>query len=257
MAHRLAAIARSRESQGKPTGRLEHYQKITWTKANGKPEWNDDIVFVREALKIPSRKKKPTTYFVNSMSDLFHENVKDLWRDEIFLEMGKSSHHKFLILTKRPSIASAYIAQLKQWFVIPSNVYIGTSIESDYTAKQCLDATLEIGINVPTFLSLEPLLSPVDLHLYFWHHFSSRRDNAPSQVIIGGESGHDARPFHLEWAIALIEECDYANVKVFFKQCGSNPYHKGKPLKLKSKKGSDLGELPDELRIKLNRRELI
>lgn len=189
-------------------------------------QWNGNIKFVPETLDQPIRWKRPRRIFVNSMSDLFHPNVSDEIRDQIFAVMAIAKHHTFQILTKRPEIAEEYLSNtmrldnIYQWWHSYSgtpreaedwplpNVHIGVSVE-DINAKKRIDTLKNVPATV-RFLSCEPLLGDlgmVNLHGIDW-------------VIVGGESGHGARPMHPDWARSLRDQCISARVPFFFKQHG-------------------------------------
>lgn len=158
----------------------------------------------RQALDLPLGWKKPQTIFVNSMSDLFHEDIPLLFILEVFDVMRRASWHDFQILTKRSERLSELNSEL-EW---PKNVWMGVSVENaDYTFRiQHLRST---GASVK-FLSLEPLLGPLpnlDLSGIDW-------------VIVGGESGPMARPIDKTWVADIRDQCQQAMLPFFFKQWG-------------------------------------
>lgn len=143
------------------------------------------------------------TVFVNSMSDLFHDAVPDDFIRRVFEVMAATPQHTYQVLTKR-SKRLMRLASLLEW---PVNVWMGVSVESQRYAFR-----VDQLRNVPAalrFLSVEPLLGPVELDLTGIHW-----------VIVGGESGHRARPVDPAWVIALREQCADAHVPFFFKQWG-------------------------------------
>ena len=156
------------------------------------------------ALALPLRWRKPQTIFVNSMSDLFHEDVPLDFIRRIFAVMEEAFWHRFQVLTKRSS-RLAELAPILPW---PENVWIGVTVENN-------DCTYRIDHlrQVPAalrFLSLEPLLGPVpnlDLSEIHW-------------VIAGGESGPAARPMDADWIRDVQSQCREASVPFFFKQWG-------------------------------------
>jgi protein gp37 len=137
------------------------------------------------------------------MSDLFHARVPDEFIQEVFAVMAETPRHKYQLLTKRPKRA-ARLADKLPW---PANVWMGTSVESQDQAWR-VDALREVPAAV-RFLSIEPLLGPVRLDLTGIHW-----------VIVGGESGHRARPMDPEWVRDLRNACVDAGVAFFFKQWG-------------------------------------
>lgn len=173
--------------------------------AMGQPNYaNGFAVMVHEhMLDIPLKRKKPTMYFVCSMSDLFHKDVLDYFISSVFDVMRATPQHTYQVLTKRPE-RMAEIAQRIDW---PANVWAGTSIESQWHAGR-MDHLLRVPAAV-RFLSCEPLLGPLALKL-----------DGIQWVIVGGESGSGARPMHPEWARSLRDQCQASNVAYFFKQWG-------------------------------------
>lgn len=157
-----------------------------------------------DALDIPLRWKRPRMIFVNSMSDLFHEDVPDEFIQKVFAVMRQANWHIFQVLTKR-SERLARLGQLIDW---PGNVWMGVSCETKRFLFRA-DHLRETGAAVK-FLSLEPLLGPMpDLNLegIYW-------------VIVGGESGPGARPMRREWVTEIRDQCVRAGVPFFFKQWG-------------------------------------
>lgn len=156
------------------------------------------------ALGIPFYRKKPQMIFVNSMSDLFHQDVPLDFIQKAFDVMREASCHTFQVLTKR----SKRLYELSQAIDWPVNVWMGVSIEnSDYTFR--IDHLRKTEARIK-FLSLEPLLGPlpsVNLENIDW-------------VIVGGESGPGARPMRKEWVIDIKEQCQSVDIPFFFKQWG-------------------------------------
>ena len=155
-------------------------------------------------LEVPLRWKKPHKIFVNSMSDLFHEDVPLKFIQKVFDVMRGASWHTFQVLTKR----SRRLLELNREMDWPPNVWMGVSVEnSNYTFR--MDHLRQTDAYIK-FLSLEPLLGPLsDLHL-----------RGIDWVIVGGESGPGARPIKEEWVIDIRDQCLEANIPFFFKQWG-------------------------------------
>jgi len=155
-------------------------------------------------LDIPLQWKKPQMIFVNSMSDLFHEDVPLEFIQEVFDVMRRASRHIFQVLTKR----SRRLLELNQQIDWPPNVWMGVSVENqDYLFR--VENLRQTSAHLK-FLSLEPLLGPLpnlDLDGISW-------------VIVGGESGPGARPLKEEWVINIRDQCLAANIPFFFKQWG-------------------------------------
>ncbi|MBU0496560.1 MAG: phage Gp37/Gp68 family protein [Candidatus Thermoplasmatota archaeon] len=148
--------------------------------------------------------KKSQIVFVNSMSDLFHKEVPTEFIKSVFQVMNKASHLTFQVLTKRPERLSELNNEL-HW---TSNIWMGVTVESnDYLSR--IDYLRDTDASIK-FLSLEPLLSPINgINLKGIHW-----------IIVGGESGPNHRPMKEEWVIEIKEKCDKQNIPFFFKQWG-------------------------------------
>jgi protein gp37 len=155
-------------------------------------------------LALPLTWRKPQTIFVNSMSDLFHEDVPVDYLQDIFGVMRAAHWHRFQILTKR----SERLRELDSVIDWPPNVWMGVSVESDRYRSRIDD--LRRTHALVKFLSLEPLLGPL-------HHLDLR---GVDWVIVGGESGPGARPMDPRWATDIRDQCEKARVPFFFKQWG-------------------------------------
>ena len=155
-------------------------------------------------LNYPLLWKKPLTIFVNSMSDLFHEQVSTDFLLRIFRVMTQTQRHRYQVLTKR----SERLLELNYSLPWMYNIWMGVSVENqDYTSR--IDHLRQTSAHIK-FLSLEPLLGPIhdiDLKGIDW-------------VIVGGESGPKARPVDPSWVIDIRNQCRKANVPFFFKQWG-------------------------------------
>ena len=155
-------------------------------------------------LELPLRWRRPSQVFVNSMSDLFHADVPDVYIMDVFDVMRRADWHQFQILTKRSERLREIAPQLP-W---EPHIWMGVSVEnSDYLHR--IDDLRRTGARVK-FLSLEPLLGPLpslNLKDIDW-------------VIVGGESGPGARPMDAQWVRQIRQRCLRANVPFFFKQWG-------------------------------------
>ncbi len=174
--------------------------------AMGQANYRDGFALTLQpqALELPLRWKTPQTIFVNSMSDLFHEDVPCEYILRVFEVMRRAYWHRFQVLTKR----SARLAILAPDLPWASNVWMGVTVESAQYVQR-IDDLRQTGAPL-RFLSLEPLLSPLpalDLTGIHW-------------VIVGGESGAEARPMDPAWARDLRDQCTAAGVPFFFKQWG-------------------------------------
>jgi protein gp37 len=185
------------------SGPGQTYEGLTKSTQSG-PRWRGILRQVEEAVDLPLHWRKPKMIFVNSMSDLFHENVSIEFLERIFATMRAASWHTFQILTKRAD-RLRQVAPLLTW---PANVWMGVSVESaDYVER--IDQLREVDARV-RFLSLEPLLGPLpalDFTGIAW-------------VIVGGESGPGAREVRAEWVREIRDQCVAARVAFFFKQWG-------------------------------------
>jgi len=184
-----------------------------------------------QALDIPLRWKQPRIVFVNSMSDLFHEGVPFEFVAKVFEVMAKASHHTFQVLTKR----SERLLDLGPHLVWPANVWMGVSIETaDYLFRADHLRQTEARVK---FISFEPLLGPIrglNLEGIDW-------------VIVGGESGPNARRMEPEWVREIRGACSAAKVPFFFKQWGGpNKKKSGRVLD-----GKTWDEMPVETRSSL------
>ena len=164
-----------------------------------------DLQLRPDRLEQPLLWKRSRVIFVNSMSDLFHEDVPLTYIRRVFDVMERAQQHTFQVLTKRADRAAALSDELT-W---PTNVWMGVSVENQRWATR-VDA-LRLVPGAVRFLSCEPLLGSLTLDL-----------TGIDWVIAGGESGHGARPMRLEWARAVRDQCALAGVPFFFKQWGAH-----------------------------------
>jgi protein gp37 len=163
------------------------------------------LKLLEDRLDQPIQRKKPTVYFVNSMSDLFHERIPDQFIDNVMATITNTPHHRYQILTKRHERLGRYFASRS----VPSNVWLGESVENRRHGVPRIDVLRQIPAKI-RFLSCEPLLEdlgPVDLSSIHW-------------VIVGGESGRKARPMHADWARTIRTQCEAQGATFFFKQWG-------------------------------------
>jgi len=164
------------------------------------------ISLLPERLEQPRKRRKPTLYFVNSMSDLFHETVPFEFIDQIMAVISGTPQHTYQILTKRAERMNEYFAVRK----VPDNAWLGVSVEDQEYGKPRIPFLREIKAKT-RFLSVEPLLEDLgalNLQGIQW-------------VIVGGESGAKARPMYEEWALSVKDQCLKEGVDFFFKQWGS------------------------------------
>lgn len=159
-----------------------------------------------DRLDEPLARTKPTIYFVNSMSDLFHEKVPFAYIRRVFDVMGRAGQHTFQVLTKR----AERMAEFCDGVHIPANVWLGVSVENRKHGLPRIPVLQRIHGPV-RFLSIEPLLEDL----------GSFDMNGIRWVIVGGESGRRARPMKPAWVDGIKEQCDAAGVAFFFKQWGA------------------------------------
>jgi len=175
-------------------------------KAMGQPNYCNgfDVTLHPSVLSMPLRWKKPRRVFVNSMSDLFHEQVPEGFIHDVFETMRRATWHQFQVLTKRAARLKDYSESI-DW---PANVWAGVTVESMAYSERA--AALR-NANAPVrFVSMEPLLGPLDeLDLSGIHW-----------VIVGGESGPGARAMDEAWVLAVRDHCSASRVPFFFKQWG-------------------------------------
>jgi protein gp37 len=271
--------------------RLKHYEGLTEKRGN-RVEWTGIVRFVPEALEVPLKTKKSTTWFVNSMSDLFHPSVQFEWLDRIFAVMSLTPHHTYQILTKRPDVMLEYFGDIEKrrikiahTFVYPSenpeylawvrsprsvqvysklplpNVWLGVTVERQKEADERIPLLLQTPAAV-RFLSCEPLLEKIDWKKawirsavkgtpLFKITEKSSLSSPIDWVIVGGESGANARPFDLQWARDIVAQCKAADVPGFMKQFGSNAYDSANPdWKPERGKNGDRAKFPVELQVR-------
>jgi protein gp37 len=174
-------------------------------KAIGQENYRNGFTPTEHRIKLlkPLTWKKPKRIFVNSMSDLFHNDISVMFIREIFDVMRVQKHHIFQILTKRTERLTD-LCHVIEW---PKNVWMGVSVESeDYLYR--IDDLSKTGAAVK-FVSFEPLLGPI------WPRLLNM-----NWVIVGGESGPGARPMDPEWVRPIRDECIQRKVPFFFKQWG-------------------------------------
>jgi len=188
MARRLAAM-----------GRPEYQGLLT-----NDGRWNGTVRCLPERLSIPAHWKKPRRIFVDSMSDLFHEDVPLDFIQKVFDIMSCANLHTFQILSKR----AERLLELDPLIDWPQNVWMGVSVENkDYISR--IDMLRQTHAAVK-FLSCEPLIGPLtNLHL-----------EGIDWIIVGGESGPKARPMHPNWVRSLRDQCLRTGITFYFKQWG-------------------------------------
>lgn len=161
---------------------------------------------VPSRLNEPLKKKKPTIFFVNSMSDIFHEKMPLDYLDKIFTVIEQTPQHTYQILTKRAERMYDYLSKR----IIPKNIWLGVTVENKKEGLPRIDKLRQLNASV-LFLSVEPLLEDlgiINLINIDW-------------VIVGGESGNRARPMDKDWVINIKQQCENNDIAFFFKQWGT------------------------------------
>ena len=237
--------------------------------------WNGKTVLKEHKLDEPLRWRKPRTVFVCSMGDLFHESVPDEWIDRVMAVIASAQNHRFMILTKRPKRMKEYfdciysshddkccekaIMILGEDMSYPSpplkNLALGVSVSNQEDADRWVSILLRTQAAY-RFVSYEPALGPVDFTTFSYmidrqsYDFNALTGKVVTKgggfnipeidlVIMGGESGPNARPMHPDWARSVRDQCEAAGVPFHFKQWGewrptherrcNDPGIKGKP----------------------------
>jgi protein gp37 len=251
------------------------YTGLPWTPENA----TVNVKLRPERLDQPIRWKRPRLIFVNSLSDLFHEQVPDDFIDEVFGVMAACRYvgrdafpgHRFQVLTKRPERMRAYLStdRREAWAKAAAfhgggkdpdgiydqtlfgpqalpNVWVGTSVENQHWADVRVRQLLQTPAAV-RFLSMEPLLGPVDLDDALVDLGPELNKITPrlDWVIVGGESGPVHRPMKLEWVRQIKDQCERDGVAFFLKQLGVDLAKElGAP-----RKGDRLEDFPPDLRV--------
>jgi protein gp37 len=229
------------------------YAERDWNRLSANPKtvyWGRKFTDVEEhidRIMQPLRWTRPRMIFVNSMSDLFHEDVSNYFISEVFATMALAPRHKFQILTKRPERMRAYMLEvsaalklamppkfaqsiasamshpeaLHEWPL--ENVWLGVSVENQKAADERIPILLDTPAAVH-WASLEPLLEAVDVSEFIpgvrWFDSDFPMEGTLDWVVVGGESGPGARPMHPDWARSLRDQCAGAGVPFLFKQWG-------------------------------------
>jgi protein gp37 len=240
MARRLAAMG------------MGQYKQVIQKNWPGADKWNGKTAFIPSELEKPYKWRKPRTVFVSSMGDLFHESVWRCWIDDVMRMVANNSQHTFIFLTKRPERIKQYfdlcdrelVDELTAYYQLSHgtdphnlaanwplpNLVIGVTAENQSIA----DTRIPILLKIPAakrFISLEPMLGPVDLSKYLTcdhkacNDYSDRPcDPAPCPsraidgVILGGESGNKGRRMEPLWVMAVRNQCAESGVPFMFKQ---------------------------------------
>lgn len=248
---------------------------------NRGPHWTGKVDLIEHMLDIPLRTRKPTMWFVNSMSDLFHEGLSDEAIDRVFAVMALCPQHTFQVLTKRAKRMREYFGRQ---FVAGDVQIQANDLRAIYRVPFAGDTMLR---KFPFTITPEEALEVSDVDRWplsnVWLGVSVEDQQRKSRidelretpaavrflsveplledigtldlrgvgwVIVGGESGPGARPFDVAWARSIVRQCQSANVPVFVKQLGAHVIQGGERRIKKDKKGGDPVEWPEDLRIR-------
>ena len=231
--------------------------------------WKQPLLWDRKAKEAGERHR----VFCASLADVFEDyqgpsaDAVKAARLRLWALIEATPNLDWLLLTKRPQNVMNMVPDSWQ-YEMPQNVWMGCTVENQEAAEQRIMWLLSIPAKV-RFVSQEPQVGPVDwnrievlkedgltpgAHINaLTGHVSGPDDVLPRKVdwiIVGGESGHNARPFDVAWARQTVAQCKAAGVPVFVKQLGANPWLDGQPYWIVSKKGSSMSEIPPDLKIR-------
>jgi protein gp37 len=195
-------------------------------------KWDGTVAFDEITLTKPLKWKKPRLIFVCSMGDLFHENVKENWIDQVIDVIEHCPQHTFIILTKRPVSMKEYFQDNHFYgWEIPKNIWLGVTAENQMRANERIPILLSIPA-AKRFVSVEPMLTKINLI----NVYQTQDQNEHKQlgyidwVICGGESGPGARPIDPEWVRFIQVQCKVAEIPFFFKGWGGKRNNKAGSL---------------------------
>ena len=171
-----------------------------------------ELTLAPSRLKDPIKWKRPKVIFVNSMSDLFHEKVPDSFIVEVFKTMNFAERHTFQLLTKRVERIESLKSKVK-W---SDNIWLGVSVESNDFLHR-IDQLKQTACKIK-FISFEPLLTNIEYSDYFGINW----------VVVGGESGSNARRIEREWVVSIKNSCEQSKTPFFFKQWGKRQFNPDK-----------------------------
>jgi protein gp37 len=199
---------------------FEQYQNVK--------NWDGSIRFVYNQLEKPLKWRKPKKIFTCSMSDLFHKNVENIYRDRVFEVIEKCPQHTFQILTKRPENAVDYFGYRYGDKSIPDNIWFGVTAETEAMANARIDVLVIVKAKV-RWVSFEPLLEDIDLTEFLDVEVAVDCMETPDDsceinvnyfdwAVVGGESGSDRRNVDIAWIESIVNQCQDANVPIWVKQ---------------------------------------
>lgn len=220
-------MARRLEAMG-----VDKYKGLT-RKSGKRTIWTGVVNEDHKALDVPLKWRKPRKIFVNSMSDLFHDEVSDAFIMKVWDVMRSTPRHSYQILTKRPD-RMRDLMRSKNFEILP-NVWLGTSVEDNQVLHR-IDELRDVPAAI-RFISFEPLIGPIgdmDLSSIDW-------------AIVGGESGPAARPIVEDWIDDIYDACQLSETAFFFKQWGtwgSDAQKRSKKANGRLYKGRTWDEMP-------------
>jgi len=241
---------------GRFSGIGQPYEGLTTKDTHGQSKWNGTIKLVHEHLQDPLRWQRPRMVFVNSMSDLFHESVPDEFIDQVFAVMALAKQHTFQVLTKRPERMRDYFefhftrskcgriagdmtglrddaagtgdVRVSNMQFPLANVWMGVTVENQEAADERIPLLLQTPAAV-RWVSMEPLLEAVTIFSLDGPIDVPGGMQSPIDwVVVGGESGANARPMHPAWPRSLRDQCAEAGVPFLFKQWGEWAPHQAR-----------------------------
>ena len=212
----------------------------------------EDVQFHEDRLFQPLHWRKPRRVFVNSMSDLFHENVTDYQIARILDTIVLTPKHTYQVLTKRATRMRDFFTKYRdaEGLTPPKNLWLGVSVENQRMANERIPILLTTPAAV-RFVSVEPLLDPVFLRTAWLADIATKLFSPIDWIIVGGESGPKARPCDLANVYRIVQNCGDFNIPCFVKQLGRRPVSSyGIAIKLKDSKGGNPDEWPSALRVR-------
>jgi protein gp37 len=217
---------------------IPQYQGLTIIQGKA-PNWTGEVRLVEHKLEEPLHWRKPQMIFVNSMSDLFHEHLQNADILRVAEVMHRADWHVFQVLTKRSERMRGLLNSELQFCAQDRHIWWGVSVEDRKCGLPRIDHLRQADVAV-RFLSIEPLLEDIGVLNLDGIHWA----------IIGGESGHRARPFDIGWGRSIVSQCRERGVRCFMKQIGRRPTEGGIPIVISDFKGGEPSDWPEDLRVR-------
>jgi protein gp37 len=226
MAHRQAAMVLNKSPCPDITKGQGRYVAVIGPKG----KWNGSTVIDNgcdkdSEMNRPHHMKKPRWIFVCSMSDFFHENNSDKWIEKVFDIIYYAYWHTYILLTKRPKRMHDFIKRHFGGTSPGKNVWCGVTVCNQKETDEKIPVLLQTPAEV-RFISIEPMLGPIDLYRGEFNFLERLKSPSGTQyekldwLIVGGESGPDARPMNPDWVRSVRDQCAAAGVPFLFKQWG-------------------------------------